>query len=171
MAKRSDGTFARRERDAYATPWEAVPPLLPFLHSQTRFIEPCCGEGKLVEHLTKAGHICVARCDVETGVDARTTRYAVGGEIAITNPPWDRKILHPIIVNLSDQLPTWLLFDSDWVHTRQAVPYLDRLRKIVSVGRLKWIEGSKFTGKDNVSWHCFGPPSSETCKFYGRLAA
>ena len=63
------------------------------------------------------------------------------GAVFITNPPWSRAVLHDLIEHLSDQAPTWLLFDADWVHTRQSVPYLNRLRRIVSVGRLKWIEG------------------------------
>jgi hypothetical protein len=38
----------------------------------------------------------------------------------ITNPPWDRKVLHPLIEHLSSIAPTWLLFDADWMHTKQS---------------------------------------------------
>jgi hypothetical protein len=86
----------------------------------------------------------------------------------ITNPPWDRKILHPLIVHLSDQAPTWLLFDADWMHTRQAAPFMPRLRKIVSVGRVKWIPDSTMTGKDNCAWYLFDRPHSEGVRFHGR---
>lgn len=86
----------------------------------------------------------------------------------ITNPPWTRQILHPLIERLSDIAPTWLLFDADWKHTKQARPYMKRLRKVVSVGRLKWIEGSPHDGKDNCAWYLFGRPSDDPTLFYGR---
>jgi hypothetical protein len=156
MGKRS--TFPRVPQDAHSTPAEAVAPLLPHLEPSSRFFEPCAGEGRLIEHLVNAGHICVGRCDLRT--DARTWRYLSieSGVIFITNPPWSRPALHDIIVNLSNQAPAWLLLDSDWAHTRQSIPYLPRLQKIVSVGRLKWIEGSPHTSKDNAAWMLFALP-------------
>jgi hypothetical protein len=51
--------------------------------------------------------------------------------------------------------PTWLLLDSDWVSTLQAVPCLSYCSDIVTIGRVKWIEGSKHTGKDNHAWFRF----------------
>lgn len=178
MGKRS--IFERRERDFYPTPAEAVTPLLRHLSPETNFVEPCAGNGALVDALTNAGHHCVYAGDIEPQredvqhVDALFARPTIGGYIDcfITNPPWDRKILHPLIVHLSDQAPTWLLFDADWAHTRQAAPYADRLRRIVSVGRVKWIPGSPFTGKDNCAWHLFGKPcTSSAASFYMREAA
>jgi hypothetical protein len=64
--------------------------------------------------------------------------------------------------------PTWLLFDADWMHTRQSAPFMPRLRKIVSVGRVKWIPDSKMTGKDNCAWYLFDKPSDEPAVFFGR---
>jgi hypothetical protein len=169
MGKRS--TFPRVLRDAYSTPVEAVAPLLPHLESNTRFIEPCCGDGCLVGHLERAGHICVGQCDLPT--DASTWRYVLvePGIILITNPPWRRDVLHPIICNLSGQAPAWLLIDAGWVHTRQSEPYLPRLRTIVSVGRVKWIKDSPFTGKDDCAWHLFDLPRPDepaVTQFIGR---
>ena len=155
MGKRS--LFPRVPQDAYATPAEAVTPLLRHLAARTRYIEPCAGEGRLIEHLERAGHVLVGAYDLPD--DARMKRYEVSGADAfITNPPWGRDILHPIILNLSDQAPTWLLLDSDWIHTIQSIPYLLRLRKIVSVGRVRWIPGSLFTSKDNCAWCLFDRP-------------
>jgi hypothetical protein len=176
MGKRSD--FARIERDFYLTPREAVGPLLPHLAPGTRFVEPCAGDGALVDALETEGHRCTyafdiapQRGDIHLG-DARIELSAgYAANCFITNPPWDRKILHPIIANLSDRLPTWLLFDADWQHTRQSVPFLPRLRRIVSVGRVKWIPGSAMTGKDNCAWHLFDKPSDVPAAFFGRLAA
>lgn len=174
MGKRSD--FERAPRDFYPTPFEAVRPLLPHLQPATRFCEPCAGDGALIDHLTLAGHICARARDIEPrreDIEQKDALTTLTGNIDcfITNPPWDRKILHPLIVFLSDQHPTWLLFDADWIHTRQAAPYLSRLVKVVSVGRVKWIPDSPFTGKDNCAWHLFDRPSIAAAAFYGREAA
>lgn len=174
MGKRS--SFERIERDFYPTPKEAVLPLLAHLSPGTRFCEPCAGNGALIDHLTEAGHACVdawdiapQRGDIKTA-DARNRQCLHHPDLFITNPPWLREVLHEIIANLSDQYPTWLLFDADWSHTRQAAPYMPYLRKIVSVGRVKWIPGSKFTGKDNCAWHLFDQTEGTAALFFGRAA-
>jgi hypothetical protein len=156
MGKRSD--FERFPQDKYNTPELAVGPLLAHLAPGTRFIEPCAGEAYLIGHLKRAGHVLIGAYDLPD--DARVKRYAEieDGVVFVTNPPWRRDVLHPIIVNLSDQAPAWLLLDADWAHTRQSVPFLPRLRTIISVGRVKWIPDSPFTGKDNAAWHLFDRP-------------
>ncbi len=93
-----------------------------------------------------------------------------GVDLIITNPPWDRPILHAMIPHFIQVAPTWFLLDADWIHTRQAAPFMPMLRKIVSVGRVKWQPDSKFTGKDNCAWHLFGPPSGFPAEFFGRAA-
>ncbi len=170
MGKRSE--FPRFPQDRYSTPDTGVATLLPHLSPATRFIEPCAGEGFLVGHLKRAGHICVGAFDLD-GHDARTSRYDVEDvDRFITNPPWRRDALHAIIINLSDQAATWLLIDADWLHTKQAVPFVPRLRTVVSVGRVKWIPDSPFTGKDNACWTLFDRPQPDgvTC-FIGRDSA
>lgn len=174
MGKRSD--FVRNERDYYPTPKEAVEPLLPHLLPNTHFIEPCAGNGALIDHLTAAGHVFIDAWDIEPqrGDIARQDALCAtvkGAGCFITNPPWERSILHKLIVHLSDGHPTWLLFDADWVHTVQAIPFLPRLRRIVSVGRVKWIPGTTMTGKDNCAWHLFSVLSPAAgIRFYGRTA-
>jgi hypothetical protein len=169
MTKRAAGQFERRRADAYDSPALAMLPLLPHLKPHTRYIEPCGGRGCLVQSLAKAGHVLVHGSDLP--VDARTHRYDVRGvALAITNPPWSRPILHAIIVNLSDQLPAWLLVDSDWLFTLQAVPYLNRLRHVVVIGRRRWIEGTDTDGFDNCCWCLFDRPQPEAAiRFTGRL--
>ena len=123
----------------------------------------------LVGHLKRAGHVLVSAYDLPH--DARTKRYPEARDdvIFITNPPWRRDLLHAIINNLSSQAPTWLLIDADWAHTRQSIPFMQRLRAIVSVGRLKWIPDSPYTGKDNAAWHLFDRPDDRaTIRFIGR---
>jgi hypothetical protein len=143
MGKRSE--FQRRDRDFYPTPEEALLPLLDHIENYFTFIEPCAGDGQLTTLLMKY-----------SSVEKRNVLdIFVKPEYYITNPPWERKLLHQIIQHLSDLAPTWLLFDADWIHTKQSQPYQSRLKKIVSVGRVKWIPDSKMTGKDNCSWYLF----------------
>ena len=173
MGKRS--TFERLPRDFYPTPFEAVRPLLPHLPPHTKFVEPCAGDGALIDALVGECHVCTyafdiepQRSDIHVG-DARIESSAgFGADCFITNPPWDRLVLHPVIANLSERLPTWLLFDADWLHTKQSIPYLPRLRQVVSVGRVKWIPDSKMTGKDNCCWYLFDKPTTGVPIFIGR---
>jgi hypothetical protein len=157
MGKRSD--FVRRPRDFYATPREAVLPLLPFLPKKVLFDEPCCGDGALACVLEEEGHSCASATDIapqgygDVG-DAMALTQCFGS-MFITNPPWDRAILHAIIERLSPLAPTWLLIDAPWMHTKQAAPYLRHCDKIVSIGRVKWIPGSACGGKDDCCWYLF----------------
>ena len=59
---------------------------------------------------------------------------------------------------------------ADWLHTQQSRPFLPLLRKVVSVGRVKWIPDSKMTGKENCAWHLFWPDSDGVTRFVGRAA-
>jgi hypothetical protein len=38
----------------------------------------------------------------------------------------------------------------------------------VAIGRVKWIEDSKFTGKDNACWYLFDKNEMSGTQFYGR---
>ena len=86
----------------------------------------------------------------------------------ITNPPWNRKILHPMIEHFRMLAPTWLLFDADWMHTGQSSEYIKYCTDIVSVGRVKWIPDSKMTGKDNCCWYRFDKDACKGVTFHGR---
>ena len=152
MGKRSD--YPRRERDFYPTPESAVLPLLDELRPETVFDEPCCGDGSLVRALENHGHHCLKASDIETGGDALEIQHS-DAMCFITNPPWSRPILHDMILHLSKLRPTWLLIDAGWMHTKQSIQFMDYCLKIVSIGRVKWIEGSKHTGKDDCVWMHF----------------
>ena len=170
MGKRSD--FERKPRDYYQTPFEAVKPLLEHLPKDFTFAEPCAGNGALIEHLETKG-ICMWASDIEPQADGiHKNDYSnvgfdelIESEYVITNPPWDRKILHPMIEYFSPKIKTWLLFDADWMHTKQSVPYMNMCSKIVSVGRIKWF--GNMTGKDNCAWYLFDKKVNNTI-FYGR---
>lgn len=165
MSKRSR-KFKRKSRDFYATPAKAVEPLLPFLNDKTRFAEPCCGDGALVKHLEAAGHICVSLDDIVHGGDALDFEADQDCDGIITNPPWSRDILHKMIEHFRKQRPTWLLLDADWMHTKQAIPYMAYCHKIVSVGRVSW-EQNGVSGFDNCCWYLFMNMKAVP-EFYGR---
>lgn len=170
MGKRS--SFERIDKDAYQTiDRRAVMALLPHLATSVGFCEPCMGDGILLEDLESYGHTCIWGSDIKTGIDvfSLTSQDLNQCDMVITNPPWSRHILHPLIQHLSALKPTWLLFDSDWSHTKQSSQLIkDLCTDIVSVGRLIWIPGTKVSGKDNVSWYCFNVDKNDYTKFHGR---
>ena len=178
MGKRSD--FERLKGDFYVTPFEAVKPLAPHLSGMLHYTEPCAGDGSLIGHIWNwAGLECKYACDIDPrpkmhdwprGIEARDAMTITNclGQAFITNPPWTREILHPLITHLSNLAPTWMIFDADWMHTVQARPHLERCMKIVSVGRVKWIAGSANTGKDNAAWYLFSAAHQGGPRFVGR---
>lgn len=175
MGKRSE--FERNKHDLYATPESAVLPLLPHLDERTVFTEPCAGNGQLVYILEKYGHVCTGAYDKYVqepsssnqglprnriwmkDVFDHTSIY--GADFFITNPPWNSKnsrIACDVIRLLSSLAPTWLLLPADYMHNAYFAEFEDRCIKIVSVGRVKWVEGSKYTGKENCAWYLFDYP-------------
>jgi hypothetical protein len=171
MGKRS--SFERRANDYYPTPKEAVLPLLPHLPPNSTFVEPCAGDGRLVRHLEEEGHKCHYSCDIEPHDVRIFKRDAleiphVAADFVITNPPFTRPILHSLIDHFAPMAPTFFLIDANWMFTKQAGPYLERCKKIITIGRVKWIEGTNQAGKDDSCWYLFG---NEPCvtEFYPRI--
>tara|TARA_B100000035_G_C20948776_1_gene530995 strand:- start:459 stop:980 length:522 start_codon:yes stop_codon:yes gene_type:complete len=172
MGKRSD--FERKPRDFYPTPLAAVEPLIDHLPKKFTFAEPCAGDGQLFKHLEKFGGTCMWASDIEPQMRgiAKNDYSKVGDyevydcDFIITNPPWDRKILHPMIEHFTKLRPTWLLFDADWMHTKQASEYIKYCSVIVSVGRIKWF--GNMTGKDNCAWYRFEATKNYSTIFHGR---
>jgi hypothetical protein len=119
---------------------------------------PFCS-GKLIDHLVNAGHVLAGAYGWPDN-DARVSKYDIEpGVIAITNPPyWSlRRELHPLICNISDQMLFWALMSADWMHNISSADILHHsCRMIVSARRVKWIEDSPSTAKDNASWYQFG---------------
>ncbi|MGB1214859.1 MAG: class I SAM-dependent methyltransferase [Pikeienuella sp.] len=177
MGKRSN--FDRIPRDFYPTPLEAVRPLVKHLPEDFAYDEPCAGAFDLclhLDYLTDSNSVACQVSDIEPRdggidkLDAFEFKATGCADFIITNPPWDRKILHPMIEHFSAMRPTWLLFDSDWMHTKQSAPFMPWLRKVVSVGRVKWIPDSKHTGKDNCCWYLFDQHQGGPTVFAGRAA-
>ena len=122
MGKRSN--YERRPRDFYPTPIAAVEPLIPHLPYTFEYIEPCAGDGRLIDHIDEltggAGTLLVAT-DIEPRRSDILPANALQLEVdqydpetyIITNPPWDRMLLHPMIEKFMHTCKTWLLFDAD----------------------------------------------------------
>lgn len=183
MGRRS--RFERNPRDAYFSPYAVVVPLLPHLAAGTRFAEPCCGNMALVRHLEKHGHVCTWASDIQpqdepaivcgTPVLHKGHKLDVFDVVAplqqsdciITNTPWNRKILHPMLEHFRALTPAWLLLDADWAFAKQASDYMKYCSKIVAVGRCRWIEGTKHMSKDSAAWYRFEQEPSQTV-FVGR---
>jgi hypothetical protein len=145
----------------------AVKALLPYLDSIDTFAEPCVGEGHLVRQIEAEGLHCLLASDINQGIDALTLTFKDIDAI-ITNPPWTRELLHPMIAHFCTQAPTWLLFDSDWAYTIQAEPYLFVCSDIVPTPRLKWLAHTKWTALDNTSWYRFDAKHTGPTIFHGR---
>lgn len=167
MGKRSE--FERRKADAYDTiDPKASWSLVPHLHGIRTYAEPCSGNGHLIRQLRDRGLFCRYASDIIGGIDALAVPSYDGIDAIITNPPWTRQLLHPLILHFQKIAPTWLLFDSDWAFNMHARKFLGQCTDIVAVGRLRWIEGTTQTGKDNVAWYRFDANHTGGPRFHGR---
>jgi len=175
VGKRSN--FTGIEKDQYYTidPRAIVPKFVEKIRGKT-YAEPCYGQGDLEDLLMEAA-ICKYRADIDSPLPGIKKADALNlsrddvkdCDLIVTNPPWSRNLLHPMIEHfLSLKKPTWLLFDADWIHTKQSAPYVKYCKSIISVGRLTWIPGTKVTGKDNVCWYEFDTCFFGPTQFYGR---
>jgi hypothetical protein len=182
LGKRSD--YERKPRDYYPTPLAAVQPLITHLPESFCFAEPCAGDGRLINHIESLHNSCSCAwaSDIEPQGDdieqldalELDNQHLAACDVIITNPPWERSkksgfLLHTMIEHFSNLRPTWLLFDADWIHTQQSSDLVrTRLRKVVSIGRVKWIEDSAGTGKDNCMWYLFDVNKNTPTEFIGR---
>ena len=185
MGKRTPNPKPRIHQNAYDTPIKALLPLIPYLNPKDRFWEPCAGRGVLADALADAGFYIVGATDIEPR-DERVTQlaaldltvdYAKFADTFITNPPWPepRRNGEPalsILHHLSGLRPTWALLSADFMHNVYAEPLMAACSKIVSIGRVKWFEGTEHDGMDNCAWYLFGPGSRpRPTHFYTRNAA
>lgn len=173
MAKRSD--FVRVERDYYRTfDPKAGAALRPFIDGVELAIEPFAGAGDLTDQFKEIDWL---ETDIEPQIERiakrdafRYTPAELGSvDAIITNPPWSRPLMHKAIEHFAPHIQTWFLLDANWVWTKQAKPYIDKyLTDIVTIGRLKWIEGTTMSGKDDCAWFRFAPDKAEPTRFFGR---
>lgn len=172
MGKRSD--FRRRPQDAYFTPRAAFEPLVSHLPQCFTFVEPCAGDGRLIGFVQEARPR--AECLLAMDIEPASSKVKPGDalveplpvcDLIITNPPWTRQLLHDMIWRFLWHAPTWLLFDGDWLFTKQARPFLPFLKSVVTVGRVSWMENG-IAGKDNAAWFHFDTEKDQGLQFFGK---
>lgn len=158
--------FERKPRDFYPTPIEAMYSLLPHLKESFNYFEPTAGNGAIIRHLLAArpGARCIGATDIEPlapGIEQLDLlkETPVGlpmADVAITNLPWERKLLHPMIEAITEHCPLWTIIDSKWVNNESSAPYLkDLCVKVVPIGRVVWEPGTDTAGKVDASWFLF----------------
>jgi hypothetical protein len=175
MGKRSD--YNKIPKDYYpTTDPNAIPPkFIEFIRGRT-YAEPCCGEGDLTELLMD-----VAVCRWESDVEYRgcgkiwdamclSKHELQNCDLIVTNPPFSRDVLLPMVDHFITLKPTWLLLPADYMHNKYFSPYMAKCSKVVSVGRLKWFKDSKHTSTDNFCWYFWQQGAKEDAQttFYGR---
>lgn len=168
-------TRKRNPRDYYPTiDPRAVAPLVAHLGKRMRYAEPCAGAGDLIDLFAPHGWECqwaadllpmrrtvhstgqlIAQQDVITLPELIEAEPQLVPDLYVTNPAWDRRVLHAMIDTLARSRPTWLLFDAGWKETKQAARFGPWCHTIISVGRLQWVEGSDAQSTDDCSWYGF----------------
>lgn len=141
----------------HPTPRAALEPLLPLLEPGTEFVEPCAGDGRLIEMLEEAGHRCIWAIDVEPRGGnpliecADATRCATEGLTIITNPPFERRLLDPLLAHWLGRSPLWLLLPADMICNIWTIPLTRRVDRIVPLGRVSWMDNGT-GGFENYAW-------------------
>lgn len=181
MSKRNT-KFDRIPRGLYLTPEKALRPLYRHLRVTDRIWEPCAANGALARMLNEHAPV-VAASDIHPLDDsvgaldalAITPAMAAACEATsfITNPPWPepRRNGEPtmaILRHLNSLLPTWALLPADFMHTRYGATLMPRCAVVVSIGRVKWIEGSEHEGYDNACWYLFAQRPQRAVMFYSK---
>ena len=160
MAKRTKtDSAAVNPRDFWPTPMEAVPPLVERLKvtdPNGLIIEPCAGDGRLADALTANGlkvrimsDIEPRRDDVRRG-DASKLPFAPT-HLVVTNPPWSRDLLEPILHNMVGKTNAWLLLPLDYLANLWMAPFVPYVNQIVPLGRVSWLNNGK-GGYENSAW-------------------
>lgn len=156
-------THAPRPRDYWRTiDAKARGPLIPHLPRGVEYAEPMAGDGSLIRILGPE-ITCVWAADLEPQAEGIAQGDVLKCELGaaqmfITNPIWTRKLLHQVVIHLSNLAPTWMLVDSDWASTAQFGRLSSRCRRIVYIGRLIWIEGTTNPGFSSCAWYLFDKP-------------
>lgn len=166
----------------FATPIQAVWPLIPFLVDNYEFewctfAEPCAGAGDLIKHLAKFGHVCRFSCDINpkcnqmreidaipfferklTEWDDEYQDVMENCDLIITNPPFSShhtKTLHRMIDVFSKAKPTWLLLPLGKAANVNFAPFMAYCHEVVTIGRIKWFEGTKDKESRDFAWFLF----------------
>lgn len=174
MGKRS--SFEKVPKEFYpTTDPNAVVPLVRFIRGRT-YAEPCYGNGDLEDLLVDVA-TCKWRSDVRetvssskvTGALSITAKDIADCDLILTNPPFSKPVLLPMLDHFISLKETWLLLPADYMHNSYFGSYMRRCKSVVSIGRLRWFKDSKASSTDNFCWY-FWPKGAtqEQTRFYGR---
>lgn len=145
--------------DFFPTPRAAVAPLLAALPAASWFVEPCAGNGALIEALEAAGHVCAFACDTNPrgpGIRRLDARRAPPGLPVITNPPFSQEKLVPLLEHWAGVAPTWLLLPIERLTNDYMQPFVGHVDRIAPIGRVRWFEGSPHKSTKSFAWVRFG---------------
>lgn len=131
--------------------------------------------------------VCVYASDIEPQVDDLPTTLVYSHDAVnfnwdhsidsfnatafVTNPPWlntagSKHLLNSIIKKLSSHLPTWLLLNGNYAWNLKSATCMSMCTDVVPVGRVKWIEDSDNTGKEDCAWFRFVNTKSSPAPHY-----
>ena len=168
MGKYSD--FPRSPNDRYLTPLKAALPLRRFLTNVATFAEPCSADGRLIRHVESFGPLCIHSGDIQDGVDALTdpALRKLIVDVIITNPPYVWAVLKAMLELFPTIAPTWLLLEATFKHKVHAVPFMELCSDIVSVGQIRWFEGTKCSSFEHYAWYRFDAKHTGGTLFHPR---
>lgn len=169
------------ERGFWPTPYAGVPALMQHLPKVFTYCEPCVGRGDLIKHMShfRKGAILTQAYDTHPLIDdvrlldtryltADDTTSPIHGEadFIITNPPWIKEMMEPMLLRWPQLKPTWVLVNATFLHTLWGARIMPYCHKIVSIGRIQWIPGSKGTGLVDACWLLLDKPRGKQPDFY-----
>jgi hypothetical protein len=175
------------------TDWHPTPACLTL--ALTRFVLPrlppgpiweaCAGDGRLAREIEAAGRRVIAsdidpRADCVARHDFRANPIAgTAGALLITNPPWDRKLLDPLIgrglmlLDIGALQAMALLLRTDKLFAASRTEAFNRAAELWQCcWRPVWIEGSTGNPRWPALWAVWrrdyaGPPVTRFLKYTG----
>jgi len=173
LTKRDPNAFELRPREYYPTiDPKAHKVIAPLVKGRT-YAEPCYGAGDLVRGISGENReeLCKFKSDIspdgggclEGDALDLIPRDLESCDLIVTNPPFDRKTLVPLLEHFISLKPTWLLLPADRMHVKYFSEYMDMCTQVHSIGRLCWFykEGKRVAGVDNYAWF-FWPKGGDT---------
>ena len=132
-------------------------PLLRALPPASLFTEPCAGDGALIGALEAAGHICVDAYDIDPrGPDicVADALDITSEGLLITNPPFARPLLEPLLAHWTGRCDIWLLLPLDMLCNLWCAPYMQHVGHLAPIGRVSWLSNGT-GGFENYAWFRF----------------
>lgn len=170
MSKRSD--FDKVPKDFYPSTDKKI--LVEGFVKEVRdktYAEPCWGEGDL-EDLLRGVATCGWRSDIRDTspfskqmAGTQVTPYDIRNcDLLVSNPPFTRQVLLPLIDHFVTLKPTWLLLPAGFMNNIYFGPYMKKCSKVVSIGRICWfpVNGKRVASTDDFCWYYWEEGADET---------